>query len=85
MNKELAEHICEIVAVEIKRGYRIEAVFHSGGREVIKGQSTRKPSMVQLHDCPVNGNFRGDGIGQYFTFSKSVIYQRDWIKSFEVR
>jgi len=84
MNKELAENILAVEAIEIKGGFRIEAVMQSGEREVIKGKSTRKPSMVQLHSWPVNGNYRGDGLGQYFTFAKSIIYQRDWIKSFVV-
>ena len=84
MNKELSENILAIEAIEIKGGFRIEAVMKSGEREVIKGKSTRKPSMVQLHSWSVNGNYRGDGIGQYFTFAKSIIYQRDWLKSFVV-
>lgn len=87
MNKELSEHICEIVAVEIKGGFRIDAVMQSGEREVIKGKSTRKPSMVQLHSWSVNGNYRGDGLGQYFTFSKSIdsFNKSCWLKSFVVR
>tara|TARA_B100000780_G_scaffold131883_1_gene92480 strand:+ start:6807 stop:7064 length:258 start_codon:yes stop_codon:yes gene_type:complete len=84
MNKELSENILAIEAIKITGGFRIEAVMQSGEREVIKGKSTRKPSMVQLHSWSVNGNYRGDGLGQYFTFTPSIIYPRYWIKSFVV-
>jgi len=86
MNKELSENILAIESIEIDGGFRIEAVMQSGEREVIKKKSTRKPSMVQLHSGSVNGNFHGDGIGQYFTFAKSIdsFNKSCWIKSFVV-
>ena len=86
MNKELSENILAIQAIEINGGFRIEAVMQSGEREVIKNKSTRKPSMVQLHSWGVNGNFRGDGLGQYFTFAKSIDSWNKscWLKSFVV-
>lgn len=86
INKEIANSILSIEAVEIKGGFRIDAVMTSGEREVIKGKSTRKPSMVQLFSCHANGNFRGDGLGANFTFSKSIepFYRNCWLKSFVV-
>ena len=86
MNKELSENISAIEAIEINGGFRIVAVMQSGAREVIKGKSTRKPTMVQLHSGRVNGNFRGDGLGQYFTFAKSIdsFNKSCWLKSFVV-
>ena len=86
MNKDLAQNILTIEAVEITGGFRIDAVMQSGEREVIKGKSTRKPSMVQLHSWRVNGNYRGDGLGQYFTFAKSIdsFNKSCWLKSFVV-
>ena len=86
MNKELAENILAVEAIEIKGGFRIEAVMQSGEREVIKAKSTRMPSMVQLYSSRVNGNYQGDGIAQHFTFAKSIDSweKSSWLKSFAV-
>ena len=84
MNKDLAQNILAIEAVQITGGFRIYAVMQSGEREVIKGKSVRKPSSAHLHSWSVRGNYRGDGLGQYFTFTPSIIYPRHWLKSFVV-
>jgi len=86
MNTELASMINRIQAIETPKGFRIEAVLESGEVEVIKQNSTRKPTMVQLYSIGVNGNFRGDGLGNNFTFSKSIdsYYKGCHLKSFLV-
>jgi hypothetical protein len=78
--------IKSVESIEINGGFRIEVILKSGEREVIKAKSTRKPSVVQLYSFGINGNYRGDGLGYFFTFSKTVdAYYRDaHIKTFEV-
>lgn len=68
------ETIASIEAVTLKNGhqYRIDAVFADGSRETLKAKSNKKPEMVQAFSFRANGNFRGEGIGAYFTFAKNV-------------
>jgi hypothetical protein len=69
---EAAANIKQVEAVPVKGGYRIDAVMHDGSRETIKKKSTRFPTAVQLFRGHVNGNYHGDGIAQFFTFTKSA-------------
>lgn len=66
--------ITSVEAVELKNGkFRIDAIFANGEREILKEKSNKKPLMVQaLRASRANGNYRGDGIGACFIFSKSV-------------
>ena len=79
--------ITSIEAIELKNGkFQIDAVFANGERETLKAQSNSMPSMVQAFSYGVNGNYKGDGIGKYFTFSKSVAhyFKKYHIKAFIV-
>lgn len=56
MNITYANSIEVIEAIELTKGFRIEAVLKSGERQVIKKKSNKKPKAVQLHSAAVNGN-----------------------------
>tara|TARA_R110002110_G_C13239376_1_gene698945 strand:+ start:463 stop:744 length:282 start_codon:yes stop_codon:yes gene_type:complete len=85
MNHEIANSIAGVEAIEIKGGFRIEAVFNSGEREIIKKKSTRPGTMVQLYSMRVNGNCYS-GLGAYFTFAKNIskFYKIRHLKGFPV-
>lgn len=73
MNITYANSIEAIEAIELTKGYRIEAVLKSGERQVIKNKSTRKPKAVQLHSAVVNGNARDyTHPSAYFRFAMKV-------------
>jgi hypothetical protein len=79
--------IVDVQAVELKNGkFRLDAVFADGTRESIKQQSTQKPYAVQLYSFALNGNFKGEGVGKFFAFTKGVDshYREFHIQSFIV-
>lgn len=84
----LTDSIAAVEAVEIKGGYRIEAVLADGSREVLKKKSTRKPTVVQAYAFRVNGNFRGEGLGAHIAFTKTVdshpLYRENHIRTIKV-
>jgi len=89
MNEETAiatiATITSVEAVELKNGkFQIDAVFANGDRETLKAKSNKKPAMVQAFTFEINGNYRGEGIGHYFAFSKTVpsYYKDAHIKAF---
>jgi len=73
MNTTYANSIEAIEAVELTKGYRIEAVLKSGERQVIKKKSNKKPKAVQLHSARVNGNASDyNHPSAYFRFAVKV-------------
>ena len=81
----LADNILEVVAVAIKKGFRIDAVMVDGSILTIKDLSTRKPSTVQLHSAAVNGNVKSGKAGSLFTFSKISGFPKCNLKSYLVK
>jgi len=69
---ELLKNISAVVAVEVNKGFRIEAELLQGGRIVLKKLSTRKPSAIQLYSCRGNGNASNDSEGKFFGFAKKI-------------
>jgi hypothetical protein len=81
----IAENVLEIVAVAIKKGFRIDAVMIDGSSLTIKDSSTRKPSTAQLHSSQVNGNVKSGKAGSLFTFSKISGFPKCNLKSYLVK
>jgi hypothetical protein len=81
----IAENVLEIVAVAIKKGFRIDAVMVDGSSLTIKDSSTRKPSTAQLHSSQVNGNVKSGKAGSLFTFSKISGFPKCNLKSYLVK
>jgi hypothetical protein len=69
---ELLAEITQIVAVEIKGGFRIDAELSNGETITLKNKSTRKPTAIQLYSCRANGNSPENSDGKFFGFAKSV-------------
>jgi len=91
MNRETAiaaiATITSVEAVELKNGkFQIDAIFANGDREILKAKSNKKPAMIQAFTFGINGNYKGEGIGHYFAFSKTVPshYKDEHIKAFIV-
>ena len=79
--------ITSIEVIELKNGkFQIDAVFANGERETLKAQSNSMPSMVQAFSDGVNGNYKGEGVGKYFTFARTVnsYFKKYHIKAFIV-
>ena len=69
---EYKDLITDVVAVPVGKKTRIDIILSTGERISLNKGSVRKPVMVQLYNTTVNGNYWGDDIPAYFTFSKSI-------------
>ena len=88
MNTTYANSIEAIEAIELTKGYRIEAVLKSGERQVIKKKSNKKPKAVQLHSAVVNGNAPDyTHPSAYFRFAVKVdsCWAHNHLKGFSVQ
>tara|TARA_R110000824_G_C14943490_1_gene650128 strand:- start:324 stop:608 length:285 start_codon:yes stop_codon:yes gene_type:complete len=83
---ELLNAIVKIQAIELDKGFKIEAVLESGEKIVLKEKSNKKPAAVQLYGHVVNHSVRGDGT--LFSFTRAAPKTHSWgashLKSFAV-
>lgn len=84
---ELKDKIVAVYAVELKKGFRIDAELESGEIVNIKGKSTRKPEKVQLYDAIVNHNATPGSHGVVFTFAKTILafHRKSHLKTYTVK
>jgi len=68
----MAAKIDKVVAVEIKKGFKIVAVMLDGSMLTIKEKSSKKPTDIQLNAATLSGNARPGSPNSLFTFTKQI-------------